>query len=202
MLTYILGNGGYAHEIYDQFLSNKDFGGFITLTDDIAYLINEDGINQFLYPAQAKFVVGTGAKQWRKAFINHFTQHYVLDSSTFPNFIHSSAYISKLANLGVGNVLGPFSTINGNAYIKDFNCLNIYSSISHDCVVGSYNILSPYSAILGYCYIGNNNFFSANCTVTPKLKVGDNNTISAGECLFEDMGYREFFRSGIVTKKL
>lgn len=201
MLTYILGNGGYAHELYDQFLSNSDFGGFIVIEKEFCYVINDSGVNIFNYRKDAKFILGTGSKTWRKKFINHFANHYELTEKFFPNFIHEKAYKSKLSILGVGNVVGPFSTINGNARLQNFNCLNIYSSVSHDCVIGSHNIFSPYSSVLGYCKVGDNNFFSANCTVTPRIRLGNNNTLSAGECLFEDMGYREFFKSGIVTKK-
>jgi hypothetical protein len=201
MLTYILGNGGYANELYDQFLRDSLFGGFITLHNDKCFVTNESGVEIFDYPKNAVFILGTGSKKWRSAFLSHFSEHYPLTDKYFPNFIHEKAYKSSISTLGIGNVIGPFATINGNASLDNFNCLNIYSSISHDCTVGSYNIFSPYSCVLGYCTIGTNNFFGANCIVTPRLKLGNNNTISAGECLFEDMGYKEFFKSGIVTKK-
>ena len=47
---YILGNGGYAQECFEQFVlcgTVKDFGGFIVLKNDKAVLMNEEGVTDF-----------------------------------------------------------------------------------------------------------------------------------------------------------
>jgi hypothetical protein len=204
MKTYILGNSGFAKEIFEYIILRQrtaNFGGFIILNNDKPFVIGDDGSFEFTYPNSSCFILGTGNKKWRTAFINHFKQHYPLSSTFFPTFSAESAHISKLATIGAGNLFCPFSTVNGDVSIGDFNCFNIYSSVSHDCKMGSYNILSPYAGIMGYCNIGNNNFLSANSTITPRISIGDNNTISAGECLFEDLADRQFFGSGIVYNK-
>lgn len=203
MNIYILGNGGYAQELYDQFFvqDNNNFGGFITLKDDKALLINNDGVIPFDYRKEAKFMLGTGVKTWRSKFLEHFLNKYIPSEEHFPNFFSNRAYISKAITIGYGNIFNPFSLVNGTSRIGNFNCINIYASISHDCTIGDNNIFSPYSSILGYCKLGNNNFLSANCTITPRKKLGDNNTISAGECVFDDMSDREFFQSGVIYKK-
>jgi hypothetical protein len=48
--TYILGNGGYAQEVFEQiFLRNviSNFGGFIILKDNKAFLIGDEGSSTF-----------------------------------------------------------------------------------------------------------------------------------------------------------
>lgn len=202
-LTYILGNAGFAQELYDQIFSNtaKTFGGFIELQDDKAYVISESGSNPFFYPKNCEFVLGTGSKPWRAAFIDKFTNAYELNTDFFPNITHRTAYISSLSTIGVGNVFCPFSTLNGNPILGNFNTLGMYAGISHDCTINSNNILSPYAGVMGRCSLGSVNFLGANSIITPDIRIGDDNTISAGEVVFDDMGDREFFQSGLIYKK-
>ena len=204
MKTYILGNGGFARDIFEQiFLRNpkNSFGGFIILNSDKPFVIDNEGSHEFEYPSNSSFILGTGNKKWRKQFIEHFKQHYPLSATYFPTFCAEDAHISKLAMIGIGNVFCSFSLINADAQVGDFNCFNAFSTISHDCKMGNYNIISPYAGIMGYCTIGDSNFIGAHSTVTPKLIIGNDNTISAGECLFDNLGTRQFFGSGIVYNK-
>lgn len=204
MKTYILGNGGFAREIFEQiFLRNHstNFGGFIILNNDKPFVIDSDGSYEFDYPSSSCFVLGTGNKKWRKTFIDHFKHHYPLSSTYFPTFAAEYAHVSKMSVIGVGNVFCSFSLVNGDANIGDFNCFNAYSCIHHDCKLGNENILSPYAGIMGYCTIGNSNFMGAHSTITPRLTIGNDNTISAGECLFDNLTDRQFFGSGIIYNK-
>lgn len=204
MKTYILGNSGFAKEIFEQiFLRNhrSNFGGFIILNNDKPFVIDSDGSYEFGYSNDSCFVLGTGNKKWRKTFIDHFKQHYPLTSTFFPTFCAEDSHISKMSVIGIGNVFCSFSLTNANSEVGDFNCFNIYSTISHDCVMGNNNILSPYSGIMGYCKVGNDNFIGTHSTVTPKLSIGNDNTISAGECLFDNLLDRQFFGSGVIYNK-
>jgi len=199
--TYILGDGGLAKELLEQvFTTNKNtkFGGCITLQDKKAYL-NKDIL--FGYEPNASFILGVGKISIRNLFINHFSQYYELNIKHFPNIISSSAYISYTGSIGYGNVFCPFSLLNANAQIGNFNLFNAYSSISHDCVMGDNNVLSPYSGIMGGCSIGNNNFFGPDAIITKKIAIEQENSISAGEVVFDNMATRQFFQSGIITKK-
>lgn len=202
--TYILGNGGHAQEVFEQiFLRNviDNFGGFIILRDDKAFLIGDEGVTPFTYPTQSSFVLGTANKKWRRTFLEHISRYYTKDIIHFPNVIAKSAHVSLSSQLGIGNVFLCFSMINANAVIGNFNHFNIYSSSAHDNVIGDNNIFSPYAGVMGNVAMGDENFLGANVAITPKVKIGNENTISAGECVFDDMGDREFFQSGIIRKK-
>ena len=73
--TYILGNGGFAQEVFEQiFLSgpgNLDFSGFIIIKKEKAHVINDDGVKLFNYDKNSSFIIGTSNYEWRKIFINH-----------------------------------------------------------------------------------------------------------------------------------
>ena len=202
--TYILGNGGHAQEVFEQiFLRNviNNFGGFIILKDDKAFLIGDEGVAPFTYPRDASFLLGTANKIWRKAFTEHFFRYYEINIKHWPNAIAANAHISLSAQVGIGNVFLCFSMVNANAVIGNFNHFNCYSSVHHDNVMGNNNVLSPYCGLMGNVTIGNNNFLGANVTITPKVTIGDSNTVSAGECVFDNMDDKEFFQSGIIRKK-
>lgn len=204
MKTYILGNSGFARELFEQvFLRNHktNFAGFIILNNDKPFVIDSDGSYEFTYPVDSCFVLGTGNKKWRKTFIEHFRHHYPLSSTYFPTFAAEDSHISKLSTIGIGNTFSSYSLTNADAHIGDFNSFNIYSTISHDCKMGNNNILSPYAGIMGYCTVGNDNFIGTHATITPKLTIGNDNTISAGECLFDNLTDRKFFGSGVVYNK-
>lgn len=205
MKKYILGNGGFAKEVHEQvFLYNNtpaQFGGFIVIDNNKALLINKNGIEPFTYPEDSAFILGTGQKYWRTKFLEHFFAYYDINAKHFPNFISSISYVSHISSIGIGNYLCPYTTINANAKLGNFNLLNCYSSMFHDSSIEDYNILSPYSTLLGFATAENSNFLGAGATVTPKVTIGSDNTLSAGEYLFDNMGNREFFKSGIISEK-
>lgn len=202
MNKYILGNGGFSQDLFEQFfITDSNFKGFIVIKDDNTYLINDSGVNEFSYPADACFFIGTGNKTWRQRFINHFTSKYEKSIKHFPNLASDKAYISSIASIGVGNIFCPFSLVNANAEIGNFNCINIYASVNHDCKIGDNNILSPYSSLMGYCKAGDNNFLGVNTHITPSCVLENDNTLSAGEVLFDNMGSRQFFQSGVIYNK-
>lgn len=203
MKTYIMGNGGFAQEVFAQIVvpNGYEFGGFLLLKDNKAQLIDEEGINPFSYPKEACFILGTGNKRWRRQFLDHFLQYYERSIRHFPNVTARSAFIASTAKLGIGNVFCEFSLINATAEVGDFNNFNCYASVHHDCILGDNNVLSPYSGIMGYCEVGNENFLGVGTHIIPKMIIGNENTLSAGETLFEDMEDRQFFQSGLVMDK-
>lgn len=204
MKTYILGNSGFAKEVFEQFFLRKyfsNFGGFIILNNDKPFVIDNDGSKEFTYPSNISFVVGAYNLKTRKTLIEHFKQYYPLSETYFPNFIAENAYISKTSEIGYGNIFCNFTCINGDSRINNLNCFNIYSSTQYGSVIGSYNVFDAYTSIGRKTIIGNNNSIETHATIMQDVCIGDNNNISAGECLFDNMTENELFQSGIITKK-
>ena len=201
---YILGNGGYAQECFEQFVlcgTVKDFGGFLVLKNDKAVLMDEDGVKDFTYPEKASFMLGTGHRKWRKVFLDHMSNYYTLNGRHFPNMVAHDAHLSQTSTLGVGNVLNSFAMTNANANLGNFNLLNCYSSVHHDVRMGSHNIFTTYATVLGYCTVGDDNWLGNGTTVTSKTNIGNDNTLSSGEHLFDNLNDRQFFRHGVITEK-
>lgn len=204
MNLYMLGNGGYAYELFDQLFLEKNsykFQGFIILKDDEAFVINEEGIIPFNYQNDAAFVLATQNPIWRLKLLKHFIKHYDSTKTHFPNIYSNKAHVSKTSVIGIGNVFSAFSTISGVATVGNFNLFNSHSSVRSNCKIGNHNILHPYAGIMNSCIIGDYNVLQPNCVLTEKIIAGSDNVISAGECVFDNLNNEELFQSGIILKK-
>ena len=202
--TYLLGNGGYAQECFEQFVLGgviQDFGGFLILKNNKLIVINEEGIDDFTYPDKSSFVLGTGHRTWRKKFLEHLFKTYDQNVTHFPNIVANEAHLSQTSRLGIGNVLNCFAMTNANAEMGNINLLNCYSSVHHNVKIGSHNIFTTYATVLSYCNLGDDNWLGSGTTVTKRINIGDDNTLSSGEHLFDDMGNRQFFQSGMIVNK-
>ena len=204
MNLYILGNGGFAHEVFDHiFLKNNKykFTGFITLNDDKAFVISETGVNHFKYDSDAAFIVGTQNTIWQHKLIDYFLNLYEPIKKHFPNIYSSRSSVSATSMLGIGNLFMPFSSVNGISNIGNFNSFSSYSSVHNRCKIGNHNIFYPYAGIMNQCSVGNNNILQPNSIITEKVIIGSDNIISAGECVFDNIDNNELFQSGIILKK-
>lgn len=204
MNLYILGNGGFAHEVFDHIFLKENtnkFCGFITLVGDKAFVISEEGIVPFEYNSEASFIVGTQNSVWKKKLLDHFLTLYDLTKAHFPNIYSSKCSVSFTSMIGIGNLFLPFSSVHGIATIGNFNSFSSYSSVHNRCKIGNYNIVYPYAGIMNQCSVGNNNILQPNSIITEKVIIGSDNIISAGECVFDNVNDNELFQSGIILKK-
>ena len=74
------------------------------------------------------------------------------------SFIHHSVIKPENMEIGVGNIVFPFSILEKNTIVGNYNFLTTYCFISHDCVVGDNNFFST-AGIAGSVKVGDNNYF-------------------------------------------
>lgn len=204
MNLYILGNGGFANEIFEHiFLKENtyEFCGFITLVGDKAFVISNQGVLPFEYDPSASFVLGTQNTFWRIRLLEYVLKLYKPIKTHFPNIYSNRCSVSNTSMSGIGNLFLPFSSVHGISTIGDFNSFSSYSSVYSRCKIGNHNIVFPYAGIMNQCSIGSNNIMQANSIITEKVIVGSDNIISAGECVFDNINNNELFQSGIILKK-
>ena len=102
------------------------------------------------------------------------------------SFIHHCVIKPENMEIGVGNIIFPFSILEKNAIIGNYNFLTTYCFISHDCIVGDNNFFSV-SGIAGSVKVGDNNYFGIRSTVIPGVEIGNNNVIQAGMTVYKDV---------------
>jgi UDP-3-O-[3-hydroxymyristoyl] glucosamine N-acyltransferase len=100
--------------------------------------------------------------------------------ANFITLIHTTAYVSPSAKIGLGVVIAPFSNIGPNVEIGDFTIINSRASMGHDSKIGKHNFITPNVCFSGYTNVGDENLFGINCATIPEIKIGSRNKIAAG----------------------
>jgi UDP-3-O-[3-hydroxymyristoyl] glucosamine N-acyltransferase len=138
--TYILGNGGYAQECFEQFVLGrviKDFGGFLLLKNDKLVLINDEGINDFNYDIKASFMLGTG------------------------NVLNCFAMTNANANIGDFNLLNCYASVHHDVKMGSHNIFTTYATVLGYCTVGDDNWFANAVTVTSKTNIGNDNTLSS-----------------------------------------
>lgn len=105
----------------------------------------------------------------------------------FPNLFAPSALIGLNVQLGIGNILMPYTTYTADISIGDFNMINIGSTIGHDSIIGSYNAIFPNVNISGAVTLGDKNELGVGTKIIQKRSIGDGNIIGAGSVVIRDI---------------
>lgn len=193
----ILGAGGHAAEI-DEYFKHYSTGRHADELKIVGFL-DDDPVSYSCYDFSAPFLgeivthnfsdlhyylIGIANMAHRERIINHA----IKSKARFLTFIHSQAYVSESAHIGLGNIIGPYANIGPNVYVGDFNLVNARASLGHDTSIGDFNFISPNVSFSGYTKVGNGNLFGINSATIPGIRIGDRNKIMAGMVLDREIG--------------
>lgn len=98
----------------------------------------------------------------------------------FVNIIHPTVNILSTNKMGVGNVIGAFTTLSVNTTIGNHCVIQDHCNIGHDCVIGDFTHLYVGNIVCGINPVGRKVTIYTGSVVYPKLKVGDNAVVGAG----------------------
>jgi acetyltransferase EpsM len=163
---------------------NKIIGGKIR--DSIA----------FLRKLGTDYFIATGDNKQRK---ENFDFIYKKINKNPVNCIHQTAYISKSATVGYGNLIGPGSIIHTEAVIGNNTIINTGSIVEHSCLVKDFAQISPNTTLCGYVEIGKFSFIGAGSVVIPKIKIGENSVVAAGSSVIDNIGDYKLY-AGVPAK--
>jgi sugar O-acyltransferase (sialic acid O-acetyltransferase NeuD family) len=120
--------------------------------------------------------VATGDNQAREEMVSG-----ARDSAAYlANAIHSSAWLSRYARVGKGNLLCALSYVGVGTVLGDGIILNTGASIDHDCGVANFAQIGPGARICGYVGVGPGAFIGAGATVLPHINIAMNAVVAAG----------------------
>lgn len=100
---------------------------------------------------------------------------------------HSSAVISKAAELANGTLIMPGVVIASGANLDAFTLVNRGATIGHHTSLGAFSTVGPGVNIGGNCEIGENVYFGIGSTVINRVKIGSNSLIGAGAVVVNDI---------------
>lgn len=101
----------------------------------------------------------------------------------FPNIIHSSAYISPYASIGVGCMILNNAVVQNNAKIGNGCILNPGVEAHHDSSIGSYCLIYTNSVVRSLTHVGDRVWIGSNATVSTSATVPDDARIEDGEVI-------------------
>ncbi|QMT34417.1 acetyltransferase [Conchiformibius steedae DSM 2580] len=189
----IIGAGGHGKVVADAARSMQVWKN-ITFFDDIVP-VNEiiiadirnsgsisDLANIFL-PRQYDVVVAIGCNKIRKDYIEKF----LALGFSLPNIIHSTAYISSLAQIGDGNVFFAKVVVNPGCVIGNGCIVNTSSSIDHDCIIEDFVHISPGAHLAGGTSVGLGSWVGIGACTKQQVHIGCNVIVGAGTVVINDV---------------
>jgi sugar O-acyltransferase (sialic acid O-acetyltransferase NeuD family) len=190
----IAGAGGFGREVLqyvrDTFASNPScrVRGFID--DDppdlasfgIAVPVLSD-IDGYRPEERDRVVIAIGRPDVRAVVAEKMADR----GARFLRVVHPLAYVSDVAEVGEGCIVGPFASVGAHARLGDHSVLTFYASIGHDARVGRYCALSPHSVTNGGSTIGDRAFLGAHAVVNPLQTVGARAQVAAGAVVYRSV---------------
>lgn len=184
----IIGAGGMGRTFYDIVKESCGYRdrfvikGFID--DNLSILDPFSGyppvlgtISTYIPQEHDCFVCSIGGTS-RKACMEDIIER----GGEFPTLVHSTARIGHNVKLGMGNVIGAFTTIGADAVIGNYNLIQSYTVIGHDVKVGDWNRIDTHVTCVGGTHIGNESVIHTSAVINHGVMVED--MAHVGACSF------------------
>jgi sugar O-acyltransferase (sialic acid O-acetyltransferase NeuD family) len=107
-----------------------------------------------------------------------------LDGVVWTNIIHPTAAVSRYCEMGNGNIVQAFCSVNANARLGDHCTINIGSAIGHDAILGDCVSVMCLCSVNGNTRLGNGVYIGSNGMILPGLAIGADAFICAGSGVF------------------
>lgn len=176
----LVGAGGFgrvvlehASALYDcAFLDDGD-----TTVVDGASVIGKTCELMNFFPEYRFLLVTIGNNTLRERLYKEAT----VIGYSFPNIIHSSAYISPRAHIGNGCVILNNVVVQNNAKCGDGCILNPGVELHHDSSIGSYCLIYTNSVVRSLTHVGDRVWIGSTATVATSATVPEDTIIEDGE---------------------
>ena len=154
--------------------------GSATVAKELACLISSD-VNQLVEISLEEFNSLDEGSQCMLGLMHgkqreKFLKNSMVAAMKWPIFVHQSAVVSDIANIGAGTVVYPLAFVGHNANLGTFNFISQYVSIGHNSQLGTNVVTSPKIEIGGSTTIGNNVYIGQSSSLRDKISVCDNVT--------------------------
>lgn len=157
----IIAAGGMGRTLYDMSRESMGYGeefvvkGFIddnlhTLDGFVNYPSILDRITTYIPQENDVFVCSIGRSVRKKCM-----EELISRGAKFINLVHHTARIGTNVQLGVGNIVGAYTSIGADAKIGSYNLIQSYTVIGHDVRMGNWNRIDTHVTCVGGTVIGN-----------------------------------------------
>ena len=102
---------------------------------------------------------------------------------TFPNIIHSSAYISPRAHIGSGCVILNNAVVQNNARCGDGCILNPGVELHQDSFIGSFCLIYTNSVVRSLTTVGDRVWIGSNVTISTSATIPNDEIVDDGKII-------------------
>lgn len=99
---------------------------------------------------------------------------------TLPTLVHSKAYVSPYAVLGVGTVVFAQAAVNAEARLGCGVIVNTGATVDHDCFIGDGVHVGPGAHLAGEVRVGAYSCIGIGAVVKQQTVIGEGVTVGAG----------------------
>lgn len=172
MRFVVFGSGGMAKEVIGYLESDGHFVDYVVSTELFNNMLFTNEVIPRYVGGKAILAVSDPALK-RKIVAAHPDADWV-------TYAHSTAFVSRYADIGRGCVFAPHSLVCGDPIIGEFCFFNTNATIGHDSILGAYSTLFPNTEICGDCDIGEGVIMGIGAYVIPGITLPAGTKVSAG----------------------
>lgn len=180
---YIIGSGGHCRPVSECAINSGYSIQYIIDLNKKVFKKNEKIFGITIKPYNeiknihkgSQVFLAIGDNKIRKRLFEMYENEF-----NFVNLIHSSAFISKSAKIGIGNFIGPKVIINSKVVILDNCIINTGSILEHEVELKNNIHVAPGSIICGRTKVYSNTLIGTGSIILDYLQIKENTTIGAG----------------------
>ena len=207
----VIGGGEHARVVIDAALTRPDLWsvrGFVDpeLCETTARLLRvtrlggDDAVNGLaLEDPAVRFVLGLGATG-RSTLRREVADRVARAGIKWATIIHSAAWVSPHAEIGVGVVVLAAAVINAGAIIGDHVVLNTGAIAEHDVTLGEHVQLGPRACVGGGASVGADSYVGLGASIRDHVLVGRDVVIAMGAVVVGDVPQGADFR-GVPARR-
>jgi len=132
MRLVILGAGGYGHTIWDLAQQSNRYEDILFLDDKAEAAAGKCADYSGFSDGDTEFYPAFGNNEARL----HWLDKLCAEGLSVMTLIHPTAYVSPMAEIGVGTVVLPKAIVNTDVKIGRGVIVNCGAIIDHGCVIG------------------------------------------------------------------
>lgn len=190
----LLGGGGHASVLADVLISQglkisfivaKEINEFLGAINDIEVLKDDTEVLT-IPPSEIELVNGLGSlpgSHSRQTVYSFFKEKGYF----FKSVVHSTAVVSKFAELSEGVQVMANSTIQALAVVGENSIINTGAIVEHDCVIGAQNHVAPGVTLSGGVKTGENVHIGTGASVIQGLNIGSGTVVGAGTTVVKNV---------------
>jgi len=183
----IIGGGEHSNVIISTITDKYKILGYVDNKESFCqckYIGKDEKIMQILQlDPNVKLIFGIGNLLLRKQIV----EKYHLEIGLFTSIIHSSAIVSKPAQVALGSFIGAGVILQPNSKIGIHSIINSGVIVEHDCEIADYTHIAPGAVLGGGCIIGENSFIGLGSRVNDHLNIGNNVIIGSGSVVINNI---------------